>query len=178
MNDTSVPGSLGRSVWLAALLSFIVPGVGQVYCGSLTRGLMFGLVYGLAIPVAFGLLGYLGPVPTVVFGFLAVAVLFGVVIAAALDAARLAARTRRDYGLKAYNRPAVYLLIGLMIQGSAIGYALHVRSSLVEAFRVPSASQYPTIVPQDRILADKTAYRKTDMARGRGPLPSADRGLA
>ena len=60
----------------------------------------------------------------------------------------------------------MYLLIGLMIQGSAIGYALHVRSSLVEAFRVPTASEYPTIVPQDRILADKTAYRKTDMARG------------
>ena len=166
MNDTSVPGGIRRSVWLAALLSFIVPGVGQVYCGSLIRGLTFGLVYGLAIPVAFGLLGYLGPVPTVVFGLVAVAALFGVVIAAALDAAQLAAGTRRDYGLKTYNRPAVYLLIGLMVQGSAIGYALHVRSSLVEAFRIPSGSEYPTIVPQDRILADKTAYRKTEMTRG------------
>ena len=83
MNDTSVPDDVGRSAWLAALLSFIVPGVGQVYCGSLIRGLAFGLVYGLAIPVAFGLLGYLGPVPTVVFGLLAVAALFGVVLAAA-----------------------------------------------------------------------------------------------
>lgn len=79
MNDTSIR----RSVWLAALLSFIMPGVGQAYCGNLVRGLMFGLVYGLAIPVAFGLLGYLGPVPTVIFGLLAVAAIFGVVIAAA-----------------------------------------------------------------------------------------------
>ena len=166
MNDTSVHSGVGRSVWLAALLSFIVPGVGQVYCGRLVRGLTFGLVYGLAIPVAFGLLGYLGPVPTVAFGLLAVVALFGVVIAAVLDAARLAARTRQDYVLQAYNRPAVYLLIGLMIQGSSIGYALHVRSSLVEAFRVPTASEYPTILPGDRILADKIAYWKTDMSRG------------
>jgi len=166
MNDTSLKGGVGRPVWLAALLSFIVPGVGQVYCGRLVRGLTFGLVYGLAIPVAFGLLGYLGPVPTVVFGLLAVAALLGVVIAAALDAARLAARTRRDYQLQAYNRPAVYVLIGLLIQGSSIGYALHLRSSLVEAFRVPAASEYPTILPGDRILADKTAYWKTDVSRG------------
>ncbi len=162
MNDTSTR----RSVWLAALLSFILPGVGQVYCGSLVRGLTLGLVYGLALPVTFGLLGRLGPVPTVLFGLLAAAAIFGVVLAATVDAAGLAARTRPDYELKGYNRPAVYLLVGLMIQGSSIGYALHVRSSLVEAFRVPSASEYPNILPGDRILADKTAYGKTDVARG------------
>jgi signal peptidase I len=166
MNDTPASRGTGRSVWLAALLSFIMPGVGQVYCGCLVRGLTFGLVYGLAIPVTFGLLGYLGPVPTVVFALLAVAAVFGVVIAATLDASKLAVRTRRDYELKACNGPAVYLLIGLMTQGSSIGYALHLRSSLVEAFRVSAASEYPTLLPGDRILADKTAYWKTDMARG------------
>ena len=162
MNDPSAR----RSVWLAALLSFIMPGVGQVYCGSLVRGLTLGVLYGLAIPVVFGLFGYLGPVPTVLFGLLAVAAIWGMVIAATVDAARLAARARPDYELKVYNRLAVYLLVGLMIQGSSIGYALHVRSSLVEAFRVTAASEYPTILAGDRILADKIAYWRTDMARG------------
>jgi len=167
MNDASLTNNGSRrSPWLAALLSFIMPGVGQIYCGSLLRGLIFGLVYGLAIPVAFGLLGYFGPVPTVVFGLLAVAATFGVVVAAAIDASRLAARTRRDYELKPCNGPGVYLLIGLMIQGSSVGYALHVRDSLVEAFIVTAASEYPTILPGDRILGDKTAYRKTDVSRG------------
>ena len=36
------------------------------------------------------------------------------------------------------------------------------RGSLFEAFRVPAASEYPNIVPDDRILANKTAYRKAD----------------
>ncbi len=166
MNDTPLPHTTRRSVWVAALLSFLMPGAGQVYDGRLVRGLTFGLVCGLALPVVFGLFAYLGPVPTVLFGLLAAAGVLGMVIVATVDAACLAARTRPDYVLKVYNRPAVYVLVGLMIQGSSIGYALHVRSSLVEAFRVTAASEYPTILAGDRILADKIAYRKTEVARG------------
>jgi signal peptidase I len=143
-----------------------MPGVGHVYCGELTRGLVFGLLYGVAIPVVLGWLAYTGPAPTILFAFLMVAAAFGVVIAAAVDAYRLARRTRADYELKAYNGPLVYVLIGLMIQGSHIGYALHIRGSLFEAFRVPAASTYPAIDPNDRLLVDKTAYRKRDPQRG------------
>jgi signal peptidase I len=95
-----------------------------------------------------------------------IAATLGLVMVAAADAHRLARRTRPDYQPKTYNSPAVYLLLGLMIQGSSVGYALHVRASLFEAFRVPSASTYPAIVINDRILVDKTAYRKADPQRG------------
>lgn len=155
-----------RSPWLAAILSFIMPGVGQVYGGKLTRGLVFGLVYGLAIPAALGVLALIGPAPTVLFGLVAIVAAFGVVAAAVVDAYRLAVRTKLDYQYKAYNRPAVYLLIGLMIQGSSIGYGLYVRSSLFEAFRVTAASMVPTINLNDRILGNKTAYRKADPRYG------------
>ena len=155
-----------RSPWLAALLSFLMPGVGHVYGGKLVRGLIFAIIYGLAIPGALGLLACVGPAPTVWFGLLAVAATFGVVAAAVVDAYRLAVRTRLDYEPKAYNRPSVYLLIGLMIQGSSIGYGLHVRASLFEAFRVTAASMYPTVGLDDRILGNKTAYRRADPQRG------------
>jgi signal peptidase I len=159
--DTEQTGNK-RFAWLAVVLSIVMPGVGHVYCGKFTRGLVFGLLYGLAIPVVLGLLAYGSPASTVVFGFLMIAAAFGVVIAAAVDTYRIVRRTRPDYQPKAYNHTTIYVLIGLMIQGSSVGYALHVRSSLFEAFRVPAASEYPNIVPGDRILADKTAYRKTD----------------
>jgi signal peptidase I len=151
-----------RYAWLAAVLSITMPGVGHVYCGELARGLFFGLLYGVAIPIALGSLAYASPASTVTFGFLMIAAMFGVVVAAVVDTVRLARHTRPDFRPKPCNHVAVYVLIGLMIQGSSIGYALHVRSSLFEAFRVPAASQYPNIVPNDRILADKTAYRKAD----------------
>jgi signal peptidase I len=60
----------------------------------------------------------------------------------------------------------VYILVGVMIQGSNLGYALHIRSSLFEAFRIPAASVYPNIIPNDRILVNKTAYRHSDPRRG------------
>jgi signal peptidase I len=162
MTENAEQSGKRRLAWLAVGLSIIMPGVGHVYCGRMTRGLAFGLFYGVAIPVVLGMLAYASPASTVVFGFLMVAAAFGVAIAAALDTYWLARRTRPDYQPKAYNHAAVYVLIGLMIQGSSVGYALHVRSSLFEAFRVPAASEYPNIVPGDRILANKMAYGKAD----------------
>jgi signal peptidase I len=166
MTEATTQNDGRRRAWLAAVLSILMPGVGHVYCGKLTRGLVFGLLYGVAVPVVLGLLAYMSPASTVLFGFLMVAAMFGVVIAAAVDAYKLAIKTRPDYELKAYNHPVVYALFGLMIQGSSVGYALHVRASLFEAFRIPSCSNYPAIVPNDRILVDKTAYRKADPQSG------------
>ena len=155
-----------RLPWVAALLSLLMPGVGHAYSGNLRRGLAFAVLYGVATPAVLGLLAYYGPISTGLFGFLMMAATVGVAVAAAVDAGRLARRTRRDYQPRMYNGLSVYLLLGLLIQGSSIGYALYVRSSLFEAFRVPAASEYPTIAPEDRILVDKTAYRQTPPNRG------------
>ncbi len=155
-----------RFAWLAVGLSILMPGVGHVYCGKLLRGLVYGLLYGVAVPIVLGLLAYVGPASTALFGFLMVIATLGIVVGAAADSYRLARRTKPDYEPKGYNCPAVYILLGLMIQGSCLGYTLHVRGSLFEAFRVTSASEYPTIVLNDRILVDKTAYRKTDPGIG------------
>ncbi len=167
MSETTTPViSKKRFAWLAMGLSILMPGVGQIYCGKLARGLSYGLLYGVAVPTALGLLAYVGPASTVLLGFLMIAATLGIVIVATGDAYRLARRTRPDYALKVYNCPAIYILLGLMIQGSCLGYTLHIRSSLFEAFRIPSLSEYPTIVPNDRVLVDKTAYRKTDPGIG------------
>jgi signal peptidase I len=166
MNERTHDIAGRRAPWLAGLLSFILPGIGQVYCGKLVRGLIFGILYGLVIPVTLGLLAYTRPAPTALFGLLAFVAALGVIAAAVVDAYRLALRTRPDYGRKACNRLAVYLLLGLMIQGSSIGYSLDVRATLFEAFRVPALSMFPTIGRNDRILANKIAYRQTDPQYG------------
>lgn len=165
---TNVTSSIERTrhAWLAALLSLLMPGVGHAYCGQLTRGLVFGLLYGVAIPAVLGLLAYFGPASTVLFGFLMVVASLGVVATATADAYRLARRTKSNYEPTSCNSLGLYVLLGLLIQGSSMGYTLHVRSSLFEAFRVPAASEYPTIIPGDRILVDKTTYRKTAPERG------------
>jgi signal peptidase I len=155
-----------RLPWLAALLSFIIVGLGQVYAGRLIRGLVFALATGLVLSASLVLLAAVGPLPTVPFAVLAVVTALGLTLAAAVDAYRVAARTSPDYELKAYNHPAVYVLLGLLVMGNSIGYSLHIRSTLFTAFRVSAASMYPTIGIDDRILVDRTAYRRTDPQHG------------
>jgi signal peptidase I len=162
----AMPADNRRLPWLAALLSFVIVGLGQVYAGRLIRGLAFALATGLVLSAALVLLAWAGPLPTVPFGMLAGVAAFGLTLAATLDAYRLAARTRPDYELQPYNHPAVYALLGLLVLGNSIGYTLHIRSSLFTAFRVSAASMYPTIGVNDRILVDRTAYRRTDPQRG------------
>ncbi|MCL5282413.1 MAG: signal peptidase I [Planctomycetes bacterium] len=166
MNEGTQDTAGRRLPWLAGLLSFILPGIGQVYCGKLVRGLVFGIIYGLAILAILALLAYIRPAPTVLFGLLAFVAALGVVVAAVVDAYRLAVRTRPDYERKTYNRLAVYVLLGLMIQGNSVGYSLHVRATLFEAFRVSAVSMFPTIGLNDRILANKIAYRRAEPQYG------------
>lgn len=166
MNNVPRNDSNRRLPWLAALLSFIMVGLGQVYAGRLIRGLVFALATGLVLSAALVLLAGVGPLPTVPFGVLAVVAALGLTLAAALDAYWVAAKTSPDYELKAYNHPAVYVLLGLLVMGNSIGYTLHIRSSLFTAFRITTGSMYPTIGVNDRILVDKRAYRQANPQRG------------
>jgi signal peptidase I len=166
MNRVPLDDSNRRLPWLAALLSFITVGLGQVYAGRLVRGLLFSAAFSGVISVAILFLAFAGPVPTVTFGLLAAMASLGLTLAGAWDAYWIAARTGPDYDLKAYNQPVVYLLLGLLVMGNGLGFSLHVRSSLFEAFRVSAASMRPTIGVNDRILVDKTAYRYAEPQRG------------
>ncbi|GAF89482.1 unnamed protein product, partial [marine sediment metagenome] len=68
--------------------------------------------------------------------------------------------------LKDYNRWYVYVLLVLIVTGGSIGSTLYLRDQTLEAFRVPTASCYPTIVPNDRLLANKRVYKTKDPRRG------------
>jgi signal peptidase I len=166
MNGVPPNDNNRRLPWLAAVLSFLMVGLGQVYAGRLVRGLLFSAAFSGVILVSILFLAFAGPLSTVTFGLLAGVASLGLTLAGTWDAYRVAARTGPDYELKAYNTPVVYLLLGLLVMSNGIGYALHVRSSLFEAFRVPAASMRPTIGVNDRILVDKTAYRRAQPQRG------------
>jgi signal peptidase I len=87
-------------------------------------------------------------------------------IAGAIDSYRCALRCKADYELKDYNRWYVYVLLLLMGTGSLLSYALNVRDRLIQPFRIPGTSMYPTLSPRDRFIALKNAYRTSDPQRG------------
>jgi len=166
MAETAVNIRNRRRVWAAIMFSLIMQGLGQVYCGKLARGLVFNFLSILPLPITIYLFSVsrspaLAPITIALF---LVAVIIQLI--AIIDSAYLAKRTKTDYELKDYNRWYVYVLLILIVTGGSIGSALYLRDQTLEAFRVPAASCYPNIVPNDRILANKSVYKGTDPQRG------------
>ena len=154
-----------RRPWIAAILSFIMPGLGQVYSGMLPRGLIWMLLCGISSAAGLLILSH-STAYSWNLGCAAGLAQIAIWIAGAIDSYRCALRCKADYELKDYNRWYVYVLLLLMGTGSLLSYALNVRDQLIQPFRIPGASMYPTISPRDRLIAVKNAYRDSDPQRG------------
>jgi signal peptidase I len=166
MDEQVVHNRYKRHIWLAVLLSLIMPGLGQVYCGRLKRGLILNFLNILPLPIIIGLFSV--SVSPALMQIVIVLILAGgiVQLTAIIDSVFLAIRAGTDYQLKDYNTPFVYVLLVLIVTGGSISSALYIRGQGLEAFRVPTASCYPTIVPNDRILTNKLAYNRKNPGRG------------
>ncbi len=150
----------------AVVLSLIMPGLGHVYCGRIVRGIGLAFLSSMFIPVIFGALSVSRS--SVRIGAILAALLasLAVLLIAVIESWQTATHTAEAYVLKDYNKWYVYVLLVLMSTGNSMQVAFQVRSNLLEAFRVPAASNYPTIIPGDRFLANKLAYKNNDPQRG------------
>ena len=155
-----------RLPWLAVMLSWIMAGLGHIYCGRFVKGLIFTFLVCIFIPVFFGALS-VGPssvrIIVIIVSFLISLVIW---LFSIIDSWYTAKHTSVDYTPKDYNRWYVYLFLVLMGTGGSTQIAFNIRATILEAFRVPAASCYPTIVPNDRLLANKLAYKNKDPERG------------
>ncbi|MBA7625714.1 hypothetical protein ES703_33146 [subsurface metagenome] len=166
MAETTVSIRNKRRIWVAIMFSLIMPGLGQVYCGKLARGLVLNFLNILPLPIIIWLFTIsTSPALMQITIFLILA--GGIIqLIAIIDSVLIAKRTKSDYELKDYNRWYVYVLFVLIITGGGIGSGLYLRDQGLEAYRVPKASCYPTIVPGDRLFANKSAYKTIDPQRG------------
>jgi signal peptidase I len=147
-----------RKPLIAIAGSMIMPGLGQIYNGELTKGISFFLIFAFVIPV-FSYLGVHSPSSWLI-GFVALAVFSGLAIFAYCirDAYISARRIGADYRLQPFNQPYVYL--GLVffgyffVLGQLTNYVTH---DLLQAFKIPPAakSMAPGILPGDQFFADK-----------------------
>lgn len=166
MSEDTLNTKNRRLPWLAVVLSWIMAGLGHIYCGRFVKGLIFTFLVCIFIPVFFGTLS-VGPssvrIIVIILSF-TISVLIWLI--AVIDSWHTAKHTSASYTLKDYNRWYVYVLLVLMGTGGSTQIAFNIRTTLLEAFRVPAASVYPTIIPNDRILANKLAYKNKDPERG------------
>ena len=142
-----------RSAWLAALLSLLWPGVGQLYNGEARKALAFCATVAVltCIAVAFTVAATPGPATLIVVYALA-ALLVGVHLYAAVDGFWRARRLGMVV-LKRYQRVWIYasaVVLLLAINGIA-------RLSAWRPFSVSSASMVPTVEPGDYVMTKRYA---------------------
>src|SRR4029079_6287752 len=119
----------------------------QIYCGRIVRGLVIFLGSLLFVP-AIVVAALLPPATVVLVGLiLALLTVLGVYVFAVADAFRLARRGRDLFQSMDYNHPLVYALFILVGLTYSAGGVYFIRSSVFEAFAIPTASEVPTLLP-------------------------------
>lgn len=151
-----------RRPWTAVFLSLLMPGLGQIYCGSFITGLVIIAVVAFFTTVAWVVGISHEATPFIPFTILMWGVASLATVLAAIDAYRRARRTRYDYPLKDYNHWVVYLLL-IWISGAGwIVYAFYFRESVARAYRIATQSMVPTIRRGDQAIANRMAYDSHD----------------
>ena len=158
--------SARRRPLLAATLSFVVPGTGELYSGKLVRGLaIFALTQ--AAFAAFCLVAVLprgGAGFTLMVGALVASLL--VIAFSVVDAFVLARRAPTDGPLRMCQRPSAYLLLVVVgLAASAIG-TTYVSNHVLHAYMIPTASMEPAVQRGDRLLANLVRFRLRPVERG------------
>ncbi len=166
MAEAAVTTKHRRQPWSAVVLSLIMAGLGHIYCGRFVKGLVLAFLSCVFVPVLFGTLSVSNSSVRIAIIIAALFASSAVWLVAIIDSWYTARHTADSYTLKDYNRWYVYVLLVLMGTGGSTQIAFNVKKNLLEAFRVPVASNYPTIVPNDRFLANKLAYKTSDPKRG------------
>ena len=154
-NASQAPKATDSRPLVALGAGLLMPGLGQVYLGDPVRGAGILLAVGLAVPMA-ARLALAGPASLLCF-----VALLGLLAAVGLYVCSAAAAFRRASQPGPARQPwqrggvyALYLVAGYLFVLSPL--TARARGELLEAFVVPSASMAPTLLPGDRILADKT----------------------
>jgi signal peptidase I len=145
-----------RKPLLALAASMLMPGLGQVYNGEATKGISMFLGFAFTVP-CFSWLALHGPHALLSLSvFIGVLVAVGVYIFAISDAYRTAKNIGPHYSLAAYNRGFTYLAILFFGYFFVLNQLTqYTRTWLLEAYKVPSASMTPNLLPGDYFFVDK-----------------------
>jgi len=140
---------------VAALLLSLLPGLGQIYNGQLTKGLAF-VLFDLLFPVIFGLTG----LALNLSGLMIMLVVATTFVVYRMADGYIVAKRLKDYELKAINKWYVYLFYTLSLVGIRL-FLDAPTSTGIQTFKIPTPSMVPTLLQGDRVVAQLNAYNKT-----------------
>jgi signal peptidase I len=142
-----------RKWWVAGLLSFIKPGLGQLYNGQLNKAIFIILLGFASAPLLY--LFVLNDL-SVSKVFLLAAIYVGYYIVVIADSIVVAKKTGSVYVLKKYNKIYVYIAALIILGAMNYLFAGYVKHNFVEAFKFPSRSMEPTLLVGDHLLVNRS----------------------
>jgi signal peptidase I len=159
-----------RRWWLAGLLSYLVPGLGQVYNGQATKGLFFNFLISAWSGLLLGILCYTMKSPMSGFSLGLLALLFFTLLGAwfliIFESIRTAWKAGEDHALKPYNKWYIYLFVILVVTGVEQLLTPAVRDNIVKAYKIPAGSMQPTIEIGDYVISNQLYYRYHNPTHG------------
>ncbi len=156
--DPTHSGTCSRKPWQAVLLSVAATGLGHIYCGRLSKGLILFFVSFAFAPIIVAAANSAASTFMLALVITSIAAMFFVFVYAAVDAGLLARRINGRYELKEYNRWFIYLLFVVVALGYPSNLSFSIRDHVLQAFKIPSTSMAPSILPGDRIFLNKAVY--------------------
>jgi len=166
MNQISNIKPIKRNPVYAVLLSFAAPGLGHIYSGKIEKGLILFSLGFILIPIA--LLFYLSVGPKFVYPLFIGGLVFSllVFVYAAFDAWLITKQISPDYQLKRYNLKIIYIAMIIVSLLYPVMFTTYVNQNIIQAFKIPSSSMVPTILPGDYLLANKAMYQRSGPEQG------------
>lgn len=160
MQTDSIPTIKHRKPLFALLMSFILPGYGQLYNGEINKAIWLFLGFAFLVVPAIALAALYLPANLTLPALLtSLFLLFSLWIYGMVDAFR-SARRKQDHLLQDWQKSSVYVLVLILCSVIALPFLTdYVRQNLVESFRVPSGSMEPTVMTGDMLFADKRYNR-------------------
>jgi signal peptidase I len=147
---------------IAFLLSFVTPGLGQIYNGRFKKGIILYLIDLLIVVI----LMFSGLFSIFYGAIISLVIILGFSIFIWLDALFDAIKLK-EVPLKRYNKWYIYLVIFLIsafVVQPVISSAI--KKNVVRAYKIPASSMEPTLLVGDYFLVDMKIYKSEKPKRG------------
>lgn len=159
-----------RYWWLAAILSYLLPGLGQFYNGRLTKGLLLHFCYttwgGVVFIILFNILRY--PLSHTRIMFLAgvTAIAFLIHLFIIIEAIRDARKLGPEMHPASYQKWYIFLLVLVVSLSVEHSVSLTVRQHIAKPYRIPGPSMKPTLEIGDYLISNQLYFTTRNPNRG------------
>jgi signal peptidase I len=157
-NQTNTADPMVRRPVVAVLLSVAATGLGHIYCGRLTKGLILFFISFAFAPIMVWAAHSTASTGLLLMVVGSVVLMLAVFFYAVVDAGLLARRIGPNYEPREYNRWYLYLVMIVIAVGYPSNMSGTIREHVLQAFKIPSTSMAPGILPGDMVLLNKVVY--------------------